>query len=75
MLKKFEELLPDLEDLSVKMELFNETFKLIAEGCECGASEIPRNALTLPGMMIDDMSKELNSIYNQMHQARSHHNG
>ena len=66
MFKKFDDLLDQLESLSVDFELFNDTFTAIVEGFEFGANEIPKNALCLPNMMLNDMTNKLTSITDRM---------
>lgn len=75
MLKSFDELLLDLEELSFEFEMFNSTFKVICEGFEYGVNEIPHEALVMPGMITNKISNELRDITIKMGEMRSLHNG
>lgn len=69
MLKRFDDLLDELEYLSIDCKLLNDTFIAVGEAFEHGANRMPMTALDLPLRELSRINNELERIFNGLHEV------
>lgn len=69
MLKKFEDLLPQLDNLSLEMDLIRDNLLAIEEAHSNGANEIPKNSITIPCMLLREKCQKLDALNDAFHKA------
>ncbi len=69
MLKKIEDLLPKLNDLSAEMDLVKDNLLALEEAYSNGVNNVPNNAMTIPCMLLQEKCQKLDALNDAFHEA------